>query len=148
MSLPSSPLQEHPQSVPVTKYAESMLPIRDVQVIFTMSRPTFYRFRRDHNVKNAIGRRIHVGDIIRAWEAERLGVGASSLVRRVSSRAEAIEYAGKLLTIQQVTAQFKVSEATYWRLRLRQNVALLSESRVHFDDLVAALERDRSGLLP
>ena len=53
------------------------------------------------------------------------------------------DYVAKLLTVSEAQAAFGFSESTFLRFRQRHRIQLLSGKRVHVDDVIAALDRER-----
>jgi hypothetical protein len=59
----------------------------------------------------------------------------------VSDRAA--EYAAKLLPISKAQKAFGFSESTFLRFRNHHRIPILPGQRLHIDDIIAALERER-----
>ena len=55
------------------EYSEDLLTLRQAEALFKMSRNTLDRFRRRHGIKLLTGKKVHKGDIIAGFEAERKG---------------------------------------------------------------------------
>jgi hypothetical protein len=53
------------------------------------------------------------------------------------------EYVAKLLTVSEAQAAFKLSESTFLRFRQRHKIQVLPGKRIHIDDIIAAMDRDR-----
>lgn len=65
------------------------------------------------------------------------------LLRNSVSVQKAEEYVAKLLTVSAAQAAFGFSESTFLRFRQRHRIQLLPGKRVHIDDVIAALDRER-----
>jgi hypothetical protein len=53
------------------------------------------------------------------------------------------EYAVKMLTVSAAVSAFGFSTSTFMRLRRRHKIQILPGRKVHVDDIIAALERER-----
>ena len=63
------------------------------------------------------------------------------LLNPTSDRAA--EYAAKLLPISKAQALFGFKISTFWRFRQNHRIPILPGKRIHIDDIIAALERER-----
>lgn len=67
-------------------------------------------------------------------------------MRRIRSKAGEVvaeAYAAKLLTVTVAGEKFGLSRTTFCRLRRRHKIPLLPGLKVHVDDVIAALEKER-----
>ena len=53
------------------------------------------------------------------------------------------EYVAKLLTVSEAQSAFKFSESTFLRFRQRHKIQVLPGKRIHVDDVIAGLDRER-----
>lgn len=53
------------------------------------------------------------------------------------------EYVSKLLTVSAAQAAFGFSESTFLRFRQRHRIQVLPGKRIHTDDIIAGLDRER-----
>ena len=53
------------------------------------------------------------------------------------------EYVTKLLPVAEAQVAFKFSESTFLRFRQRHKIQVLPGKRIHIDDIIAGLDRDR-----
>jgi hypothetical protein len=61
----------------------------------------------------------------------------------MSAEALAIEYAAKLLPIRVAADKFAMEPKTFLRFRHRHNIRTLPGNKVHVEDVIQALERER-----
>lgn len=141
-SAPSTGLcaRNHPA---LASYTNALLSIEDAQHMFGFERTSFYRFRKDYRILLLAGRRIHVGDVVRAFERQRRrdhsAIGFSHI-----TIDQAVEYRAKVLTLPEAKSAFGISSTTLWRLRQRYSIPMLSVRRIHADDIIAALNASRT----
>lgn len=126
-----------------TTYVKALVSVDEAMKLFGFKRTTFYRFRAKHHVPVVLGRRVHVGDIISACEIERGKRNAYGPPLH-ATMADAKNYSTKLITLATAGRLFDLSTTSLWRLRIRHRVPLVAGGRVHADDIVAALDRERS----
>jgi hypothetical protein len=124
----------------VEDYCLDALDISAAQELFRFSKSEFFRFRHHHRIESLPGLRIHLLDIVNAFEAER-EIAPSDRVC-----LDAREYASLLLKRSEVEAKMKVSRRTSCRFRSKHKVPALSGGFVHSHDLIAALDAERLGL--
>lgn len=124
----------------VEDYCLDELGISAARKLFRFSKSEFYRFRDHHRIESLPGLRIHLLDIVNAFETER-EIAPSNRVC-----VDAREYATLLLKPIQVETKMKVSRRTSCRFRSKHKVPTLSGGFVHSHDLIAALDAERLGL--
>ncbi|MBW7896374.1 MAG: hypothetical protein H3C27_14800 [Opitutaceae bacterium] len=127
-----------------TLYVSSLLSVDQAAALFKFKRTSFYRFRAQHRIALLPGRRIHVGDVVAACEAERRC--PSSLHAETLDQAKL--YASKLMTLAEAERCFDLSNTSLWRLRVHHSIPLVAAGRLHADDIVNALNRERNRLRP
>lgn len=120
----------------VSAYCNELFRVNDAMELLRMSRTDFFRFRKNHLIRTLPGRRLHGADIVRVFERKR-GLSAEGPFPPL------IEYAKKLLKLDQAGCAFQMSETTLYLLRVRHKVPYLPGGMLHHDDIVAALEADR-----
>ena len=127
-------------STTIEDYCLDQLGISAAQELFRFSKSEFYRFRDTHRIVSLPGRRIHLLDIVNAFETER------GIVERDRTCTDARGYAALLLTRSEAETKMKVSRRSSCRFRSKHNVPDLSGGFVHAYDLIAAMDAERLGL--
>ena len=61
----------------------------------------------------------------------------------MTSENKAAEYAANLLTISKAQAAFGFKYQTFRRFRKYHQIPILPGKRIHIDDIIAALEKER-----
>ena len=124
----------------VEDYCLDALDISAAQELFRFSKSEFYRFRHHHRIESLPGLRIHLLDIVNAFEMER------GIAPHDRTCIDARGYAALLLTRSEVEAKMKVSRRTSCRFRSKHKVPQLSGGFTHAQDIIAALDAERLGM--
>ncbi len=122
-------------------FIKESYPLGEAQRLVRMSRTGFFRFRGEHGIGVATGRKVNGAEIVCGLERARGLPGKGPFL---SLR----DYAAKLMTREEVGLHFGFKVTSLYKLRVRHRVLLLPGGIFHCDDIIAALEAERRGELP
>lgn len=64
-----------------------------------------------------------------------------------ASSAPSVDYPSRLLSLRLAEQRYGMSRNTFLRFRTRHAIPLLTGGKVHEDDIIAAFDRERRGII-
>lgn len=118
-------------------FLETIVKLERAAALFSLSRTSFFRFRRKHGIATLPGRKVSLALVVAGFEAERRVVSTTT----VRSLEDILAYRDKLLTLPEAAKSIGCSPTTFWRFRVRAGLKLLPGGNIHADDVTSALKR-------